>query len=161
MTKYLNSRIGGALLAGLVCLAGCKSPDEADTGQMASVTITGHTEAEIVRATMATFIEDGYTKTDGLVFEKKGSTWESFNYGGWSGEKVWTRVKVMITTLEPDGFILGCDAFAVQDHGSVSMEDEHKFLFDKRSDCKKILDQVKAALDKPATPPKSNTQPAP
>ena len=51
MKKYIKQNIcrgclAGMLLAGAACLTGCQTADQADSGDMASVEISGHTEAE-------------------------------------------------------------------------------------------------------------------
>ncbi len=81
------------------------------------------------------------------MFEKQGSTWDTANYGGWTDGQVWIKVRAEIIFVETDQFKLGCDAYAVQGHGDIASEMEHKYVFAKKSECKKILDEAKAALD--------------
>ena len=152
MTFRINSTVGWMFLIGLACLTGCTTTDQADTGHMASVEITGHTETEIQKATESAFLAHGYTKTDSLVFEKQGSAWETVNYGGLSGSPAWIKVRVKIVSEETDHYTLGCDAYVVEGHGEASMEIERKFMFAKRTECKQILDETKAALESAAEP---------
>jgi len=147
MTFEINRTVGWMILLGFVCLTGCQTADQAHTGHMASVEISGHTPAEIKKATTTAFIENGFYKVDDLIFEKKGSTWESVNYGGWSSDLVWIKVRAELNTVESTKYTLSCDAFAVEAHGEGIMQIERKFKFAKRSELKKILDEVKAALN--------------
>lgn len=141
---------GWIFLIGLVCLTGCKTTDQARSGHMASVEISGHTKNEIQKATVTAFLANGYLKTGGLTFEKKGSTWDTANYGGWFEDQVWIKIRAEIFLADTGKYTLGCNAFAVDGHGEVGMETEHKFLFARRTECKKILDEAKAALEAPA-----------
>jgi hypothetical protein len=156
MTIRINWTVGWMFLIGFVCLTGCTTTDQAGTGLMASVEISGHTEAEIQKATTAAFLAHGYLKTDlktdSLIFEKQGSAWETVNYGGLSGGPAWIKIRVKLVSAETGSHTLGCDAYAVEGHGDVGMEIERKFLFAKRTECKKILDEAKAALDAPSEP---------
>ena len=152
MSIIIHFRLIGLLLVSIAVRTGCKTADEAHTGQMASVEISGHSEREIERATATAFRANGFTQTEGLVFEKEGSSWETMNYGGWSTDRVWVRVRANVSPDGNDLFTLACDAFVVQGHGQRGTENEHKFLFAKRSECKQILDQIKASLDEHPAP---------
>ncbi len=140
------------ILTGFAVLTGCQTADQAHSGHMASVEIYGHTEAEIKMATAAAFMENGYYKIGDLIFEKKGSAWETANYGGWSSDSVWIKVRAEIITVDSSKYTLGCNVFAVEAHDEGVMQIERKFVFAKRSEIKKILDEVKTALE---TPPAS------
>jgi hypothetical protein len=152
MTFGINSTVGWLFLIGFAGLTGCTTADQARSGYMASVTISGHAKAEIQQATVAAFLANGYVKTDRLTFEKTGSAWDTVNYGGWSASRVWIKVRAEIISMDAYKYTLGCDAYAVQAHGEAGMEMEQKFLFAKRTACKKILDEVKAALEHPILP---------
>jgi len=147
MTHGFYRMVGWILLSGVAALTGCHTADEARSGQMASVVISGHTPAEIQTATATAFRENGYRQIGELIFEKQGSGWESMNYGGWSSETVWIKVRAKIITVDSVNYTLSCDAFAVEAHSEGIMQIERKFKFAKRSECKKILNQVKAALN--------------
>lgn len=149
MNFDINSMVGWIFLMGLVCLTGCRTADQADSGHMASVAIYGHTTAEIEQATAAAFIENGYYKIGDLTFEKKGSAWETANYGGWSSDRVWIKVRAELISMDGVKFTLSCDAYVVEGHGHGGVEMERKFTFAKRSECKAILDEIKAALNRP------------
>jgi hypothetical protein len=136
------------MLAGGSFLSGCRTADEARSGHMASVEISGHTAAEIRHMTIKVFLAEGYVQANGLGFEKKASVWDMTAYGGWSGD-VWLRLRAGIHPLEADRYILNCDAYLVQDRNQAAMEMEQKNRYANRSDCKKILDEIKAKLDVP------------
>ncbi len=137
------------LLAGLVCLAGCRTTDQADSGELASVTISGRTEAEIQQAAAGVFLADEYQQVNPLTFEKRGTGWDKLAYGGWSSNPVWIRMRLNITSAGDGRFILAGNAYAVVDRHEASMEEEKPLSVSYRSECKKILDQVKARLDSP------------
>ena len=149
----LNRTFGWICLIGCAVLTGCRTADQAHTGHMASVEIYGHTAAEIQKATGAAFIENGYYKIGDLTFEKKGSAWETANYGGWSSDSVWIKVRAEIFSADSAKYTLSCDAFAVEAHDESTMQIERKFVFAKHSECKKILDEVKAALAQTSSGP--------
>ena len=153
MTNHIKQKFcrlfGWLLLAGAVCLTGCQSTDQADSGDMASVEISGHTEVEIQRATAKVFMSNDYQQADRLTFEKQGTGWDKMAYGGWSPNAVWIKMRVNITPAEMDKYILGCNAFIVTDRNVATMEEEKKLSISHRSECKKILDQIKAMLDSP------------
>ena len=52
------------LLAVAACLTGCQTADQADSGDMASVEISGHTETEIQQAAAKVFLSSGYQQKD-------------------------------------------------------------------------------------------------
>jgi hypothetical protein len=147
MTRDINRTVGWLFLLGFVWLTGCKSADQANTGHMASVEIYGHTSTEIQKATAAAFSNNGYYQIGELTFEKIGSSWETANYGGWSSDSVWIKVRAEIVTEDSATYTLSCDAYAIEAHGEGIMQIERKFKFAKRKECKKILDEVKRALE--------------
>jgi len=153
MKNYLMQNIcrlfGWALLAGGAGLTGCQSTDSADSGNMASMNISGHTDAEIKQVAAKVFLWNGYQLVDPLTFEKQGNRWDKMAYGGWSGNPVWIRMRINITSGEAGQTILACDAYAVIDRGTGSMEEEKKLFTSYRSECKKILDETKVRLDSP------------
>jgi uncharacterized protein with beta-barrel porin domain len=153
MKKYMSQNIfrlfGWMFLAVVACLTGCQTADQADSGDMASVEISGHTEAEIQRATAKVFLSNGYQQADRLTFEKQGTGWDKAAYGGWSSNPVWIKMRANITSVDADKYILGCNAYLVTDRNEATMEEEKKLSVSHRSECKKILDQVKARLDSP------------
>lgn len=155
MTFGLRTTLGLLFLIGITGLTGCQTADQADTDQMASVEIHGHDQGPILKATAAAFLANGYQKVDELTFEKIGSAWETANYGGWSSDPVWIKVRVKIVCIGINRYTLGCDAYVVEGRGVTGVEIARKFMFAKRSECKKILREAKASLKAP--PPWSGT----
>ena len=159
MKNYFRQKnfrwFGWVLLAGAACLTGCQTADQADSGDMASVEISGHTESKIRQATAKAFLANGYQQVDSQTFEKQGSSWDTAAYGGWSPNAVWIKVKTNITTTATGKYILGCNAYMVTDRNRPTMEQEQKLSISHRSECKNILNEVKAALD---APPAAGTQ---
>jgi hypothetical protein len=155
MKNYIKRKnfraFGQLLLAGIICLAGCQTTDQADSGDMASVEISGHTEMEIQQTAAKVFLSNGYQQADSLIFEKQGTRWDTVAYSGWSANTVWIKVRINIASTEAGKYTLGCNAYMVTDRNVATMEQEQKLSVSHRSECKKILDQVKARLDSPPT----------
>jgi hypothetical protein len=142
----------GLLISGLA-LTGCKSTDTADQGNQASVIIAGHTEAEVLKTTIEVMQWDGYKHTSDLTFEKEGSKWDTRKYGGLMGDAVWIKMKFTLTANSDRYILLGCDAYVIEDRNSVLTETEREIRYGKRSECKKILDQINQRLSLPAPKP--------
>ena len=140
---------GWTLLVGVACFTGCRTADQADSGNMASVNISGHTDLEIQRAAAGAFRACGYQQVDRLTFEKQGTVWDKAAYGGWSSNPVWIRMRIHVTSATVGQSVLACDAYAVLDRNEATMEEERKLSVSYRSECIRILDQAKAGLDLP------------
>jgi hypothetical protein len=153
MKQNIIRFVGGFLLAGVVCVTGCHTTDQADTGELASVIITGHTEMEIQKATARVFLANGYSQADPLTFEKQGTAWDKAAYGGWTENPVGIKVRVHINPQDDGVCFLGCNAFLVTDPHEAAMEEEQKLSYSRRSECEKILAQIKARLDAPPETP--------
>jgi len=147
MKFNIRQWFGLALLAGVVGLSGCQTTDQADTGALASVAVPGHTVAAIQRATTKVFASNGYQQADPLVFGKPGTAWDTAAYGGWSTGSIWIKVRVYIVAPKTGDCTLSCNAYMVTDRNQPGMEQEQKLSHSRRSECKKILDQVKTLLD--------------
>jgi hypothetical protein len=153
MTNFPQQNIcrwsGWTLLVVVACLTGCRTTDQAGSGEMASVTISARTEAEIQRAAAKVFLANEYQQINPMAYEKQGTVWDKMAYGGWSSNPVWIRMKITITSAGESQFTLACNAFAIVDRNEASMVEEKSLTVSHRSECKKILDQVKARLDLP------------
>lgn len=147
MRRSLPATVWLGFLALDAALMGCKSADQAHQGYLASVEIVGHEAAEIRQATTKVFAENGYERVAGLVFEKKGSTWNSLAYGGWSRQPVWVRVRVSLRPHRTGRQVLGCDAYLVRDRNGDFLEEERKPWVSRRGECERILNQIKARLE--------------
>lgn len=141
------------MLVTIFGLTGCHTTDQAHSGDTASVEISGHIEAEIRQAVVAVFLANGYEQANGLTFEKKAAFVETAAYGGWSANAVWIRIRANITCPEQGHYVLGCNVFKVRDRNQGLFEEEQRYTFQKRDECKRLLDQIKTRLDsKPAQP---------
>jgi hypothetical protein len=148
-TLFICRFSGWTLLVVAACLTGCRTTDQAGSGEMASVTISARTEAEIQQAAAKVFLANEYQQITPMAYEKQGTVWDKLAYGGWSSNPVWIRMKISITPAGEGQFTLACDAFAIVDRNEASMEEERPLSVSYRSECKKILDQVKVLLDSP------------
>lgn len=138
-------------LATLGLLAGCKSADLAKDGSLASIVISGYSEEEIKQTTIDVFKSNNFYQIQhDLNFEKKGTANDTFMFGGLDLEQVWIRVRVHVTPSGKDRYVLGCDAYAVQDHGDKFIETETRFKHSKGDECMAILNQVRQQLAHPA-----------
>ena len=122
MTNFPRQNIcrlsGWTLLIVVACLTGCRTTDQADSGEMASVTITARTEAEIQQAAAKVFLANEYQQINPMTYEKQGTGWDKMAYGGWSANPVWIRMKINITSAGDSQFTLACDVYAIVDrHG--------------------------------------------
>jgi hypothetical protein len=152
--KIVNPHIIQTARLGLLLLcfavSGCKSTDAAKQGSQEAVVIKDHTEEEVRRTTIEVFGLNGYRQSDGLNFEKQGTKWDTVKYGGLGGTPVWIKMSAKLTKQAEGYVILGCDTYVIEDRDDPLMREERKLPFGKRSDCKKILDQIKQRLSLPA-----------
>ncbi len=144
-------------LLGLV-LAGCHSPNGSPSPYLAAVNIKDKPREEVEAATQTFFEDQGYhtsrAKSGELVFDKEGTSMNTFVYGDWSTKKVWVRVKVFLLEMKPEKQIrLACDAFMVGEHGDVRFEEEHKLTRLHRGTYQDMLEKISRKLQQ--TPPKS------
>src|SRR5882757_9170270 len=90
--------LGWTLLVGIACLTGCRTTDQADSGEMASVKISARSDAEIQQAVAKAFLANEYQQVNPVTFEKQGTVWDKMDYGGWSSNPVWIRMRIKITS---------------------------------------------------------------
>ncbi len=153
MNPFIQAAKHIALVALLSVLVGCKTTDVAKDGSLASIFINGHSAKEIRETTIEVFKWNGFNQLAGLTFEKQGTKEDTLLFGGLSSGPAWIKIGVHVTPISEDSYILGCDAYAVQDHGDALMETETRLKFAKAGECKKILDQIKQRLSLPSTKP--------
>ena len=148
MRRIIQQVMVSLPLVAILVVVGCRTTnaDLADADHMASLTISGRSEVDILRAMEAVFVANGYQHMVDLTFDKKGSAWETALYGGWSTDGVWIRLKASVDPGPSGTYIIGCDAFRVTGHNEGVMEEEKKTTHAYRDECKKILDEVQARL---------------
>jgi len=141
------------LLAAAVLLAGCRTgPPSAPDGHLASLVVSGCSEADILRAMQVVFPAHGYQHVSDMNFDKKGSVLQTALYGGWSDDGVWIRLRASVDP-KPDGtFVMGCDAFRVTGHNQGVMEEEKPATYGYRDECRRILQEVQSRLASGSTP---------
>lgn len=149
MNLFLRTVRCMTLLALLCLVAGCKTTDMANDGSLASTLITGHTETEIQQATIAVFQANGFDQLADLTFEKQGSQRDTVMFGGLDSERVWIKIRVHVSPRGKDRYVLGCDAYAVQNHGDRFIETESRFKFSKGEECLDLLEQIRQQLSRP------------
>jgi hypothetical protein len=133
------------MIAGAGC--GLFSPNSAS---FASVTITGHTEAEIAAATAQVFREDGYDGGFALMrqmtFEREASRGTSLAYEGvvatQGGTRTLVRVRTEIVTLNAEKKRVQCQAYIVKNAGDSFFEDEQRLTNIRSRPYQNLLDKV-------------------
>jgi hypothetical protein len=135
------------LLASALLLTGCQTDSQnAPPGHLASLPVSGCSEADILRALQVVFPAHGYQHVSDMNFDKKGSVLQTALYGGWAADGVWIRLRASVDS-QPDGtYLIGCDAFRVTGHNQGVMEEEKPAEYGYREECLKILQEVQRRL---------------
>ena len=142
---------GFVLLACLLLATGCGSTGKSGSSSFASVEITNRTPEQIREATVAVFMENGYTMgpsgSTELVFEQEGSRMNEIAYGNWmGGTPVYVRVKASIVPLAEGKYRLQCSAGMVRDRGDSFFEEDVKLANIRRRPYQDLLDKVAKRL---------------
>jgi hypothetical protein len=129
-----------------LCLIGCQSPSGGKR-RFASVTISNHSAANVVRTTVEVFRADGYhdlvATPEDMVFEKTGTAWNNVAYGGWTDSKpVTVRVRAGVEPQPNGDQRLWCEAYMVGDAGDALFEEQHKLTTVRRGPYQALLNQV-------------------
>src|SRR5260221_1115429 len=90
--------LGWTLLVGIACLTGCRTTDQADSGEMASVKISARTGAEIQQAVAKAFLANEYQQVNPMTFEKQGTVWDKMDYGGGGPGPGLVRMSIQISS---------------------------------------------------------------
>jgi hypothetical protein len=134
-------------LAGLV---GCQSAKQPGSGSHASVQIPGRSLAEVQKTLTAVFGENGYALAQPgppeMVFERPGSRSDALKWGGWWGEGVIMRVKVLVSELANGGYLLQANAYAVQNSDDAFFRTESRTMLLNREPYQKLLDETARRL---------------
>ena len=131
----------------LLISAGCHSPHATSSSRLASILINDRPLPQIEAVTQAVFREKGYQvsrrQPGQFVFEKAGTSMNTFVYGDWSDQKVWVRVKLYLTKLgNTQQVLLDCDAYMVNEHGDPRFEEEHKLTRMRRGRYQELLETI-------------------
>ena len=123
------SFLPGVMLLGLLA-GGCQSTGPAPSSRLAWVTIANRTQAEVEAATLDVFtqhsFQGGRTEPGHFKFEKRGSSWDQFAYGGWIDPNVWRRVLVTVKPMDDRTVLVDCDAYLVRFRGDYRFEEVQK-----------------------------------
>lgn len=146
--SWPNGEIGFLLcvvIAGLLT-GGCQSTPPSPSTRMAWITITNRTVAEVEAATQEVFerhsFQGGRTEPGHFKFEKPGSRWDQFTYGGWIDPNVWRRVMVTVKPLDERTVLVDCDAYLVRFHGDYRFEEVQKLGRRHRRPFQDLLDEI-------------------
>ena len=81
-----------------------------------------------------------------MVFERPGSRADALKWGGWWGEGVIMRVKVVVSELANGGCLLQADAYAVQNSKDEFFRTESRPMLLSRQPYQKLLDETARRL---------------
>jgi hypothetical protein len=127
-------------------LTGCQSNRQAGSYSHAAVTVKGRSDAEIRQVTKEVFGEDGYSLVgEGpafMAFQRPGSRSDALKWGGWYGEGVAIRAKVMMTALADNSCVLQLDMFAVRDASDPVFESESRMLMVNKRPYRQLMDKI-------------------
>ena len=150
-----HTRLAGLfLLVGCALgIFGCSTSDLPASASFANVTITGFSAAEINKATMAVFKENGYEDPlvgpKDMTFYKEGSRSDTLAYDGLravqQGESSQKRVDTELVKLGEKNYRLQCQAY-IMSNLSGSRERENKIPRRKNGPYQDMLDDVAAQM---------------
>jgi hypothetical protein len=154
------SRQPHPVLLVLACLslalasAGCRSLTGPGSASFASVTIKGHSEADIAVATAHVFRADGYRTAKAapgqIVFEKEASRATSIAREGfmanYTGDQTIDRVRVQIVPLSDGTCRLQCQAFMVTGGSDPFFQQEERLANLRAAPYQSLLNNVKQQL---------------
>ena len=140
----------GLLALGLASLAGCRSANQAGSMSHASVTIQGHSLADIQQTAAIVFREEGYATAEvtpkQMVFQRPGTRRDALKWGGWADKGVTMRVKVDFGPTMAGGYLLEANAYAVQNADDPFFQTESRNVLLNRHPYQKLLDKVAKRL---------------
>jgi hypothetical protein len=146
-----NTFVAGLLALGAISLVGCQYTQQPGSMSHASVQFRGHSVAEIQQTATAVFREEGYAlalATPGeMVFERPGTRRDAAKWGGWSGQGVTMRVKVELSKMTDDSYLLQADAYAVQNSDDPFFRTESRNILLNRRPYQRLLDEVARRLN--------------
>jgi len=126
--------------------AGCQTSHPAPSNRMAWITITNRTLAEVENVTREAFTKHSYqggrTEPGRFTFEKPGTSWDQFTYGGWIDPNVWKRVLVTVRQADGQTVVVDCDAYVVRFHGDYRFEEVQKLGKRHRGPYQALLDEI-------------------
>jgi hypothetical protein len=146
--KLITAMLAGA--AGL-CLAGCQSFSNAPSGNLASITVTNQSMANVSNATAAVFATHGFnggqTGANQFTFTCPGSRTDNLAYGSYMFDEVVT-VKVVVLTkqLTTNSIYVGCNAWLVENANDPVFQDDHKVRMLRKWPYEQLLKDIQAQL---------------
>ncbi len=137
------------LLVGLA--AGCQSFKNPPDNNLASVTITNRTMAQVSGAVQTVFETHYFTGGPAgpgrFVYERPGSRMNNLAYGSFMfNEKVTVRVTVNVQPVYGGQFILSCDAALVEDAQDPVFKDSHHVRSLQKWPYEELLKDIKTQL---------------
>ncbi len=125
---------------------GCQSAKQSGSMSHASVQIQGHSVADIQQTATAVFGQQNYrlaAATPGeMVFERPGSRRDALKWGGWAGNGVTMRVKVVLSQMPDASHLLEANAYAVQNSDDPFFQTESRNILLNRRPYQELLNEV-------------------
>ena len=150
LNTQLHIFAAALLVLGAATLTGCQSNRQAGSYSHAAETIKGRSDAEIRQVTKSVFGEDGYALVaEGpafMAFQKPGTRRDAIKWGGWYGDGVAIRARVMMTALADNSCVLQLDMFAVRDASDPVFESENRMLMVNKRPYRKLMDKIAKQL---------------
>ena len=142
-----------AALAGVLglCATGCQSFSTVPSGNLASVTITNQSMANVANATAAVFATHGFdggqTGANQFTFTRPGTRTDNLAYGSYMFDEVVT-VKVVVTTrqLTPNSIYVGCSAWLIEAANDPVFQDDHKVRLLRKWPYEQLLKDIQTQL---------------
>jgi len=149
MRPFLNNNLVYTLaLIGLSwLLAGCQSLNEPDTGNLASVEITGQPMSNVQAATTSVFTANSFTGgpigPNEFSFMRPGSRMDQIAYGSYMFKRpVMVKVNVTTTQRTADVIVVACKAWLMEEDPDPVFQDSHKVGIFSRGTYEDLLQQV-------------------
>lgn len=142
-------------LAGLLVwlAAGCASTGDGPSGALASVTVSGVSDARVRLTLIEVFEGAGYTGVSvyqpEMTFERRGSLGSDIMRGGLLNSKTVERVRIRVLPEGPETYSVQARAWTVQYPGDRLMEDEYAIR--RKGPYRKLLEEVAQRAAQTAT----------
>jgi hypothetical protein len=151
-TTFKRNLMVAALIGVLaLCVTGCQTFNGPPPGNLASVTVTNKSMADVANATAAVFANHGFsggqTGPGRFTYTRLGTREDNLAYGSYMFEEVVTvKVEVTARQLSPDSIRLGCNAWLVEADNDQVFEDDHKVRMLRKWPYEQLLKDIQTQL---------------
>ncbi len=136
----------------LVMLAGCQNFNKPPDNNLASITVTNRTLAQVSTAVRTVFeshyFKGGPAGTGLFIYERPGSRMNNLAYGSYFfEEKVTVKVTVNVEPIYGGQFLVSCDAKLIEDAGDPVFKDSHHVRELQKWPYQQLLNDIKTQLN--------------